>query len=183
MGKQKDGRYKTKIIVGKRADGSNIVKWISGKTKRELEANRQRVLQEYRDGVTAEDLLMLAVDWLYKWYDAYSAPSQKPAGAAQKRRRIDTYIAPYLKDKRLRAVSALDLQGIVNACDKGHTVHVQIVSILRGAFKAAYAQGIIPRDITAALISRPRAYTARRALTEEKVPSWSKASQRASLSV
>ena len=38
MAKQKDGRYRAKITVGTDASGKSIVKYVSGRTKKELEA-------------------------------------------------------------------------------------------------------------------------------------------------
>lgn len=166
MKKQKDGRYKSRVVVGKRRDGTNIVKYISGKTKKELEEARQRVLAEYRDGAVPDNKYLLANDYIMRWYDTCAAPKMKKTVADQKRRRIEIYIEPWLRDKALKAVSAFDLQEIVNAVDKGRTVQQNVISVLRGAFRAAYSQGLTERDITASLRVRLRAHTARRAFTE-----------------
>lgn len=40
--KQSDGRYRAKVTVGHDADGKSIVKYVSGRTKKELEAARRR---------------------------------------------------------------------------------------------------------------------------------------------
>lgn len=168
MKRQADGRFKTKVVVGTRADGTKVVKWITGKTKRELEERRQAVLIRCRDGAAEQRTSVMTMEWIYRWFDAVAAPGMSETVAAQKRRRIETYIEPYLKDKQLRAVTAIDLQEILNACDKGHTVVVQITSVLKNAFRTAYAQGFIPRDVSAALISRPKPYHSRRALTDEE---------------
>lgn len=168
MKKQTDGRYRTKIIVGKKEDGTNITKWISGKTHKELEANRQKILAEYRDGAEPHSKYLLAIDWIKRWYDTCAAPNMKPTVAANKRGCIALYIAPYIKDKAIKAVSAFDLQEIVNNVDKGHTTQQNVASILRGAFKAAWAQGVIPRDVTASLTVRLRPYRSRRALNEDE---------------
>ena len=168
MAKQKDGRYRTKVIVGKTAEGKNIVKWVQGATKKELEANRKRILTEYRDGVVAENSSILAMDWIYKWYDAVCAPRQKEEGARQKKRTVEIYVEPYLKDKQLRAVSAYDLQEILNKCKKGHTIQTRIKGVLKGAFAAAYANGMINRDVSVALTVKMKSYKSRRALTDEE---------------
>ena len=41
MKRQADGRYKSKVVVGTRADGTKVVKFITALTKRELEEKRQ----------------------------------------------------------------------------------------------------------------------------------------------
>ena len=68
MKKQNDGRYKSKVIVGTRQDGSKVVKYIAGETKKELEEERQRVLREYKNGLCSRDTRVIATDWIYRWY-------------------------------------------------------------------------------------------------------------------
>lgn len=43
MAKQKDGRYRAKITVGRDADGNPIVKYVSGRTKKELESAKEEL--------------------------------------------------------------------------------------------------------------------------------------------
>ena len=47
MAKQKDGRYRAKITVGRDADGNQIVKYVSGRTKKELEAAKAELKKQY----------------------------------------------------------------------------------------------------------------------------------------
>ncbi len=42
----KDGRYRAKITVGLDSEGRPVYKYVSGKTKRELEAKRATLMQE-----------------------------------------------------------------------------------------------------------------------------------------
>lgn len=169
MKKQKDGRYKSKVIVGKRQDGSNITKYITGRTKKELEANRQKVIAEYRDGVTAE-AAPLAVDWVQKYFDVQMRPYQKPSVAKGVQAHISKYILPPLADKQLKAVSAFDLQAIMNSVEGMSKTLVSVVKqVLQGAFSSAYSQGIIPRDVSTSLYCRPGAPQKRRALTDEEL--------------
>ena len=151
MKKQADGRYKSKVVVGKKTDGSNIVKWISGRTKKELEAKRQRVIEEYRDGASSKREVQ-AVDWINEYYDAVIAPGQKPTTAKDIRSQIRRYIVPVLKDKQLRAVTSLDLQKVINGT-KGRcrTLVGNVQSVLKRSFSAAYAEGLIERDVSASL--------------------------------
>lgn len=151
MKKQRDGRYKSKIVVGRRADGSNITKYICGKTKKELEEERQRVLAEYRDGVNSRRE-MQAVDWINEYYDTVIAPGQKEQTAKDIKSQIRRYIAPALKDKQLRAVTSLDLQRAMNSTNgRGRTLIGNMLGVLKRAFSAAYAEGLIERDCSASL--------------------------------
>lgn len=169
MKKQSDGRYKTKVIVGKRADGSNITKYISGATKKELEERRQAVIAEYRDGVS-HDAYTQAMDWVYRYFDVAIAPRQKPQTAADIRAQITRYIEPHLRDKQLRAVSYLDVQTVMNnTSEKGHTLVSNVQSVLKRCFGAAHAQGLIPRDPTASLVTRLPPRRGNRALSDDEI--------------
>lgn len=176
MGKQADGRYRSKVVVGKRADGRNIVKWIQGTTKKELEQNRQRILAEYRDGVAVEESSVLATEWIQKYFDVQVRPNQKPSTADGVQGQINNYILPALRDKQLRAVTAFDLQAIMNGlAGKSKTLTSNVKHVLKGAFSAAYSQGVISRDVSTALYSRPRAAEKRRALTDRETAAVEKA--------
>ena len=60
--KQKSGLYRTKVKIGVDANGKNVYKWISGKTKRELEQRRQDVIATYIEGKQpARDVLFQAI--------------------------------------------------------------------------------------------------------------------------
>lgn len=169
MGKQKDGRYRSKVVVGKRADGRNIVKWIQGATKKELEQNRQRILAEYRDGVASNQRNVLAMDWIYDYFDNAIAPGQKEQTASDMRSQIDRYILPQLRDKQLRAVSMADIQACMNACSgKCRSLHINVRGVLRRSIAAAVAEGVIDRDVTAACMVRLPERKHNRAFTPEE---------------
>ena len=53
MAKQKDGRYRAKITVGTDASGKSIVKYVSGRTKKELEAAKAAAREKYVTGANA----------------------------------------------------------------------------------------------------------------------------------
>ena len=46
MAKQSDGRYRAKVTVGKDMNGGSVVKYVSGRTKKDLEAAKEAVKQE-----------------------------------------------------------------------------------------------------------------------------------------
>lgn len=48
--KQKSGLYRTKVKVGTDHTGKPIVKWISGKTQKELEDAKREVIARYVEG-------------------------------------------------------------------------------------------------------------------------------------
>ena len=169
MKRQADGRYKSKVVVGTRADGTKVVKFITALTKRELEEKRQAVLARYRDGAEEKTPAAMAMDWVYQYFDTVMAPNQKPQTAKCIRAQIKRYIEPYLGDKALRAVTLFDLQEIVNGLSgMGHTLVSNVKSVLVKSISAAYAQGYIPRDVSAALSVRLPQRRSNRAFTDDE---------------
>lgn len=169
MKKQADGRYKSKVIVGTRADETKIVKYISAPTKKELEEKRREVLRKYRDGVAEDSSSVLVMEWIYRFFDTSIAPNQKPQTAIDIRAQIKKYIEPYLTDKQLRAVTYFDVQEVMNGtAGMGHTLCSNVQSVLKRSISAAYSQGYIPRDPTAALKTRLPEREHNRAFTDEE---------------
>lgn len=169
MKRQADGRYKTKVVVGTRSDGTKVVKFITALSKRELEEKRQAVLARYRDGVAEKTKEVMAMDWVYRFFDTVMAPNQKPKTAKDIRAQIAKYIEPYLQDKALRAVTLFDLQEVVNGLSgRGHTLVSNMKSVLTKSISAAYAQGYIPRDVSAALSVRLPQRRSNRAFTDDE---------------
>ena len=54
--KQKSGLYRTKIKIGVDAQGKDINKWVSGRTKAELETAKQEARAYYIDGTPKRDI-------------------------------------------------------------------------------------------------------------------------------
>ena len=111
--KQKSGLYRTKIKIGVDADGRDIVKWISGKTKRELEEARQQVIDIYIMGtVAAEDRLF--GDYASEWYRVRKEPFVAASTRNNYRSMLNRYLLPVFGDRNMRAIKAAELQEFVN---------------------------------------------------------------------
>ena len=166
MSKQKDGRYRAKVTVGHDADGKPIFKYASGATKKELEENKERVRQEYVLGVTdtRKDISFNA--YMEEWYRLYKQPHLSLGSRKAYASIMNNRIIPALDKKQLRAVTAQDLQGILNDMSgMGSSTIGYARSILKNVCAKAYAAGIIDRDISAGLIRPQATKESRRALT------------------
>ena len=74
---------------------------------------------------------------------------------------------PVLGDKRLTAISAMDLQELLNSKgDTCVTIIENVHHVLESVFKRAYSEGIIQRDVTVGLVKPTKEKSSRRALTE-----------------
>jgi integrase len=162
-------RYKNKVVIGVRPDGTKVKKWASGSTKKELQENLLKITEKYRDGTDPEGANVFAMDFIYSYFDTFIAPNQKPQTSKDIRRQIKLYIEPQLKDKLLRAVTVFDLQECINGMNgKCRTLISNVANVLKRCFSSACAQGYIPRDISAGLVVRLPQREHNRALTDEE---------------
>ena len=67
--KQKSGLYRARVKVGIKPDGTDLYKYVSGKTKSALEAERRRVVEYFLEGkknVPDRQFGACAQDWFDK---------------------------------------------------------------------------------------------------------------------
>ena len=161
MARQSDGRYRAKVTVG-----NGIVKYVSGRTKKELEAAKEAIRQEYITGRNTPENAMFGA-YAIQWYNTYKKPNIGASAQSSYRTALNKHILPVLGDKRLAAISAMDLQELINSkADTCTTIIENVYHILESIFKRVYTEGIIPRDITVGLEKPSKAKESRRALTE-----------------
>lgn len=167
MAKQKDGRYRAKITVGHDADGNPIVKYASGRTKKELEAAKAELKKRYVGGVEVQRDITFG-DYSMQWYNIYKKPHISFASQRTYESTFRVHLMPELGDRQMRAITANDLQALMNERQGfGLSTLNSIKTIIVNVFAKAYAQGIIDRDPSAG-ITRPtsKEKESRRALTD-----------------
>lgn len=167
--KQKSGLYRTKVKIGVDANGKNVYKWISGKTKRELEQRRQDVIATYIEGKQpARDVLFGA--YAQQWFKLRVDGHLAHRTAISYRSMLNTWFLPALGDMTLRAISAQDIQTLINSFPPSSARTVQNrIGVLRGIFKSAIADKLVsfnPAEAyTMPQVNKPKM---RRALTERE---------------
>ena len=163
-------RRKNKVVVGHNEDGSPIVKWASGWTKKELAQNLEQVKQEYT-GV-ARDVERDAVFRVYaqRYYDAYRRDRVSASQRVNIASALNNHILPYIGDKQVRAISAMDLQDVMNRLSgRSKTLVGDVHTVLRSTFSHAYASGVVDRDPTVGIVlPTTRKIDHRRALTDDE---------------
>lgn len=166
MARQSDGRYRAKVTVGKDMNGGSVIKYVSGRTKKELEAAKEAIRQEYITGRNTPENAMFGA-YAIQWYNTYKKPNIGASAQSSYRTALNVHILPILGNKRLTAISAMDLQELINSkADTCATIIKNVHHVLKSIFKRAYMEGIIPRDITVGLEKPSKAKKSRRALTE-----------------
>ncbi len=123
--------------------------------------------QKYVNGLEdVRDDILFGV-YAKDWYEAYKEPRIGDSSRRNYRSSLKVHVLPELKDRRLRAIRAIDLQKMVNRLEgMGETTITYVFAILTGVFQKAYAEGIINRDPTVGLLKPASASSTKRALTE-----------------
>lgn len=166
MPKQKDGRYRAKITVG-HVDGKPIVKYASGRTKKELEANKEELRRSFVTGAVQAQRDVLFDVYAMEWYSAYKKKTLSVSSRACYASVFNVHIIPAFSGRQLRAVTAAELQHFMNS-KAGMSVSSlgYMKSILTGIYRTAYAHGIVDRDPTVGLTKPKARKESKRALTK-----------------
>lgn len=165
--KQKNGLYRSKVKVGVDADGRDIFKWYSGKTRKEFEQARQEVIARYIDGTALQDDQLFG-SYAVTWFNVRKKPHIKDGSIENYRTALNKDILPVFGDRNLRAIQPAEIQEFLNGFSgKSASKITYVVATLHGIFTAAHNDRIISFNPTAALI-KPEATAAdeKRALTE-----------------
>lgn len=167
--KQKSGLYRSKVKIGVDPDGKDILKYISGKTKRELEQARQDVIARYITG-TALQPDQLFGSYAVNWFKTVKQSELEPSTISTYRSMLNKHILPTFGDRKLQAISASDLQIWLNGfAGKSSSAIQQAHTTITGIFAAAFADRILPNNPAAALKTPKAAKAAeRRSLTPEE---------------
>lgn len=153
--KQSDGRYRAKITVGHAADGKPVVKYVSGRTRRELEEAKQAAISYYVDG-TAGQKDRLFCEYATEWYCVKKEPHLSDISNAGYRSMLNKHILPAFEGRMLRAIRYADIQAWLNEFAGMSKSQITLsLTIMRGIMGSAFAEGIIPRDPTISL-ARPK---------------------------
>ena len=167
--KQKSGLYRTKVKIGVDQNGKDINKWISGKTKRELEEARRRVIEQYIEGKASSSGETFGA-YCMRWYNIRIEPHLSDSTRTSYRLTINKHVLPRFGEYNLRAISSLDLQEWINGyAGMSDTTITLLMTIVRKLFASALSDRLI--DVNPALnLTKPRVSEAeeRRALTAEE---------------
>ena len=171
--KQKSGLYRTKIKIGVDASGKPINKWISGRTKRELEEVRQQVIRHYITGESRSDDKLFgqcAIEWYAQLQQAVERGDRSDSTLDSYKTALNKDILPVFGNRHMRAISSNDLQAFVNQYAKMSATKITyITASLDNIFQYACQSGILTRN-PFDFVNKPGASesTERRALTESE---------------
>jgi len=165
MAKQKK-RLRAQVTVGHDADGTPVYKWANGRTKKELEANREELRRAYINGAVAIRRDVLFGEFVTDWYRVYKEPYVSPSSKASYRTVLNRYLFPAFGNRQMRAITSVQLQAFLNGlAGMGKTTLGYITGVLTNCFTLAGAQGVIDRNPAEGLRPPKAERTSRRALT------------------
>lgn len=157
------------VTVGHDADGNAIYKWANGRTKKELEANKEELRRAHINGAVAIRRDIFFGEFVTDWYRVYKEPYLSASSKANYRSTLNHYLFPVFGDKQMRAITSLQLQSYLNSlAGTGKTTLCYIMIILTNCFTLATAQGVIDRNAADGLRPPKAERTSRRALTAQE---------------
>lgn len=177
MADKADKRKRARVMVGRGADGSPVYKWVSGKTKAELNRAIEEIKFAYRSGTDTRWLTFGT--YAKQWYAQHTAGLSTSIKASYKSS-LNKHILPAIGHVPIIHINHSQLQGLINSIDLSAGTVNQIRVVLRLIFHAAYMDKIIDFDPAADLIMRnKRRPPKRRSLTEDEQVLLLQASERA----
>ena len=158
--KREDGRWEGRIVVGHKSNGDSIFRYISAPTQKELSAKLRQLTEAYKGVDLAEESNMALSVWLDKWLDEYMAATLRPTTLNGYRRSLELHVKPYLGNKTLSKITAVDLRSLYRSLQETGRVHPKdgqspglsartvhgIHTTLHHALKTAMEQNLIPNN-------------------------------------
>lgn len=144
--KQKSGLYRARIKIGVDENGKDIYKYVSGKTKKELEANRQKAVAYYIEGTGLADDVLFG-PYAINWYHTFKEPHIAASTQKSYRSMLNKHVLPRFGDRKLRAIRATELQAFMNGfAGMSYVMPLMARAVLHSVFDAACADNIITRN-------------------------------------
>ena len=167
--KQTSGLYRTKVKIGVGPDGKDILKWVSGRTKKELEDAKREVIERYIGGTGLREDRLFG-EYASEWYHVRKEPFVKASMRNNYRTMLNKHLFPMYGERMLHAITAADLQQFINGfAGQSKSQITSAISTVQGIFDAAVEDRIIDKS-PAEHLKRPIAAPPeeKRALTEDE---------------
>lgn len=149
MKKRSDGRYQSRVTL---PDGT--VKTVYGRTKQELNDNKDELKLAYAMGATNIDKKITVQEWAEKWWKV--AKEGKTGNSSQRGYALamNNYIFPEIGSTKLKDIKPIHVQKLINDIGekgKSKSIQRQVLVALNGMFKYAVRNGL--------MIGNPAQYT------------------------
>ena len=155
--KREDGRWEGRIVVGHKANGDSIFRYIYADTQKELTAKLRQNINAYQGVDLTEESSTTLSQWLDKWLEEYVKGTVRESTLEGYRKDIMNHVIPYLGEKPLRKVTAADLRSLYEKLlERGRkkggnheaglspTTVRSIHNIIHHALRTAAENGLLP---------------------------------------
>ena len=155
--KREDGRWEGRIVIGHKANGDSIFRYIYADTQKELTTKLRQNINAYQGVDLTEESSMTLSQWLDKWLGEYVKGTIRDSTLEGYRRDITNHVIPYLGEKPLRKVTAADLRSLYqkllergrikggnHAAGLSPTTVRSIHNIIHHALRTAVENGLLP---------------------------------------
>ena len=181
--KKEDGRWEGRIVVGHKANGAPIFRYVYGRTQKELLSKLHQSIGTYQDVELTEDSRMTLGEWLDRWLDEYKAGTIRPSTMYGYRQYARNYIKPILGDKVISRITSTDIQRMYTRLKREGRVHEhpeyghqlsdsmlsRIHAMLHHAMKDAQRAHLIARNPTEGTVVPKPNYRPKQILNEEQL--------------
>ncbi|MEL7609530.1 MAG: tyrosine-type recombinase/integrase [Bacillota bacterium] len=168
MADKVDKRLRAKITVGTGIDGKPIIKYASGRSKKELETSEKELRKTYIGGQEVQRDALFET-YAANWVKTYKEGKKSVGTDENYHTALHHHLVPAFKNRQLRAITSFDLQNLLNGkAGMSRTTIGYILTVLRGVFGKATAEGVIDRNPTLGIVKPDTASTSRRALTDNE---------------
>ncbi len=106
--KRDDGRWEGRIVVGHKANGDSIFRYIYAPTQKELSAKLRQNIDVYQGVDLTQQSRMTLSEWLGQWLEQMAA-TLRPTTLEHYQRDMENHVKPYLGMKLLTQLTASDL--------------------------------------------------------------------------
>ena len=149
--KEKSGRWRSVITVGRNANGSLKRKYFYGKTKKEVLDKMNDYRYKINNDLLPTDDTITVLEYLNYWLFKYKINEVKPSTITRYEGIIRNYIKPYAIGKiKLKSIRAAAIQSLYNSLiEEGKTTPSNIGTInkvLKSAFTQAIKEGYMLRN-------------------------------------
>ena len=181
--KKEDGRWEGRIVVGHKANGAPIFRYVYGRTQKELLSKLHQSIETYQDVELTEDSRMTLGEWLDRWLDEYKAGTIRHSTMYGYRQYARLYIKPILGDKVISRITSTDIQRMYTKLKREGRIHEhpeygyqlsdamlsRIHAMLHHAMKDAVGAHLIAKNPTEGTVVPKPNYRPKQILNEEQL--------------
>ena len=176
--KRKDGRWEGRIVVGHKANGDSIFRYVYADTQKELTAKLRQNIDAYQGVDLTEESRMTLSEWMGQWLENITS-TIRPTTLARYQGAVRIHIDPRLGSKPIAQVTGKDIQKLYDTLAiQGNQITGKglasstirgIHSMLHEALDAAKQAGLIPWNPTEEIPAPKFTCKSKQILTDEQL--------------